>query len=112
MRMPMFHVVRRRDGPQYDHALPLEDQSGWSPHADFMDELVEKGVILLGGPLSDEMRVVLVFEAATADEVRATLERDPWHETHLTTESVDPWTIRLDGRRESATASATRERPT
>ena len=30
---------------------------------------------------------------------RATLGRDPWSESHLRVESIDPWTIRLDGRR-------------
>ena len=26
------------------------------------------------------------------------LARDPWHESHLRIESIDQWTIRLDGR--------------
>jgi hypothetical protein len=33
------------------------------------------------------------------DVVRATLARDPWDQTHLIIDSVDGWTIRLDGRR-------------
>ena len=32
------------------------------------------------------------------EAVRETLARDPWHETHLVVDSVDSWTIRLDGR--------------
>jgi uncharacterized protein YciI len=94
----VFHVVRRRNGPEYDHTLQLEEQSGWPEHADFMDALVDDGVLVLGGPLADEMRVVLVVEAGSEDEVRDTLERDPWQGTHLTTDSIEPWTIRLDGR--------------
>jgi hypothetical protein len=31
--------------------------------------------------------------------VRSTLARDPWHGSHLVVDSVDRWTIRLDGRR-------------
>jgi hypothetical protein len=31
--------------------------------------------------------------------VRATLARDPWSGTHLVVASIEPWTIRLDGRR-------------
>jgi hypothetical protein len=54
---------------------------------------------VLGGPLGDERRVILAIEAASEDDVRSTLARDPWHESHLVVESVDPWTIRLDGRR-------------
>ena len=64
-----------------------------------MDGLLDDGFIVLGGPLADEHRVILVIEPASEDEVRSTLSRDPWHESHLVVESVDPWTIRLDGRR-------------
>jgi hypothetical protein len=30
--------------------------------------------------------------------VRATLARDPWDQAHLVIDSIDGWTIRLDGR--------------
>ena len=95
----MFYVVLRRSGPKYDHALSLEQQSGWSAHADFMESLVESGFVVLGGPLADEHRVVLAVEADTEDAVRETLARDSWDGTHLVIDSVDGWTIRLDGRR-------------
>ena len=95
----MFLVVRLRSGPHWDASLPLEEQSDWPAHASFMDELVDRGFIVLGGPLADERRVVLAVEAESEDAVRATLAPDPWTDTHLRTESVEPWTIRLDGRR-------------
>jgi uncharacterized protein YciI len=95
----MFLVVRLRSGPQWDRSRKLEQQSDWPAHAAFMDELVDAGFIVLGGPLADEHRVILVIEAASEDEVRATLARDPWSETHLVTDSIEPWTIRLDARR-------------
>ncbi len=64
-----------------------------------MDDLVTSGFVVLGGPLADEHRVVLAVEADSEDAVRETLARDPWDETHLIVDSVDGWTIRLDGRR-------------
>ncbi|HEX5250584.1 MAG TPA: YciI family protein [Gaiellales bacterium] len=94
----MFFVLERRRGPDWDPSQPLEGQSGWDEHADYMDGLVDSGFVVLGGPLADEHRVILAIEAASEDEVRSTLARDPWHESHLVVESVDPWTIRLDGR--------------
>jgi uncharacterized protein YciI len=81
----------------------MEEQSGWPAHADFMDALVADGFIVLGGPLADEGRVVLAIEAESEDTVRATLERDPWSETHLVVDVIEPWTIRLDGTRRSST---------
>lgn len=93
-----FHVLLRRSGPQWDPSRRLEDQSGWSEHASFMDGRVDDGFVVLGGPLADEHRVVLVVEAESEDAVRATLDRDPWSGTHLVIDTIDQWTIRLDGR--------------
>jgi uncharacterized protein YciI len=91
-------VVLRRTGPEWDPARPLEEQSGWPEHAAFMDALVDDGTVVLGGPLADEERVALAVEADDEEAVRRTLARDPWHETHLRIDSIDGWTIRLDGR--------------
>ena len=96
--MAMFLVVRLRSGPEWDPERPLEEQSGWREHAAFMDDLVDAGFIVLGGPLADEQRVALAVEASSADAVNATLDRDPWPASHLVTDAVEPWTIRLDGR--------------
>ena len=94
----MFLLVLHRAGPQWQSGLPLEQQSGWDEHAAFMDELVDSGFIVLGGPLGDEFRVVHAIEAESEQAVRATLALDPWLASHLVIDSIDPWTIRLDGR--------------
>jgi hypothetical protein len=94
-----FYVVLRRRGPRWAPGVALEEQEGWDQHAAFMDDLVDAGFVVLGGPLADEERVVLAVEAGSEGDVRDTLARDPWSDTHLVVESVDGWTIRLDGRR-------------
>jgi hypothetical protein len=99
VRVATFLVVLRRSGPEWDPSRPMEEQSDWLVHASFMDGLVDAGFIILGGPLADEHRVVHAVEAESEDEVRATLARDPWSGTHLLVDSIEPWTIRLDGRR-------------
>jgi len=38
------------------------------------------------------------MEAASEAELRAICARDPWRESHLILESVEPWEIRLDSR--------------
>jgi uncharacterized protein YciI len=96
--VPTFHVVLRRSGPDWNPSRPLEEQSDWPAHAAFMDGLVSAGFIVLGGPLADEHRVVHVVEAESEDAVRATLARDPWSETHLRVDAIEPWTLRLDAR--------------
>jgi len=91
----MFLVVVRRSGPEWERSKPLEEQSGWEEHAAFMDGLVDDGVIVLGGPLADEERVAHAIEAESEEAVRALLARDPWNESHLVVDTIDPWTIRL-----------------
>ena len=97
--MALFLVILRRSGPEWDPSRPLEEQTGWDAHAGFMDGLVDDGFIILGGPLPDEVRVAHAVEAESEEEIRATLARDPWSETHLRVDSIERWTIRLDGRR-------------
>jgi uncharacterized protein YciI len=94
----MFHVVLRQSGPEWLPGRPLEEQSGWEEHAAYMDGLVDDGFVVLGGPVSDDGRVVHAVEAESEAAVRATWARDPWSETHLVVESIEPWTIRLDAR--------------
>jgi uncharacterized protein YciI len=97
--MATFLVLVRRTGPEWDRSRPMEEQSDWDAHAEFMDGLVDDGFIVLGGPLADEERVAHVIEAESEEAVRATLARDPWSETHLVIDSIEPWTLRLDSRR-------------
>jgi uncharacterized protein YciI len=96
--MATWFVVERRSGPQWDASKPLEEQVEWDEHAAFMEALVDDGFVVLGGPLADEHRVILIVSADSEEDVRATLARDPWSETLLVVASVDRWTIRLDGR--------------
>lgn len=97
--MATFLVMLRRSGPEWDPSRPMEEQSEWPAHAAYMDELVGSGFIVLGGPLADEHRVVHVVAAESEDDVRSTYARDPWSESHLRLDTIEPWTIRLDARR-------------
>ena len=93
----LVHLLRR--GPEWDPAKPMEEQSGWAEHAAFMDDLTDKGFIILGGPLADEVRVVHAVEAESVNAVRASFAADPWSESHLVIDRIEAWSIRLDGRR-------------
>jgi uncharacterized protein YciI len=95
----MFHVVLSQSGPAWAVGKPLEEQSAWDAHAAFMEALVDEGFVVLGGPIGDGPRVIHAVEADSADAVRARLAQDPWADSHLVVETVEPWTIRLDGTR-------------
>lgn len=100
--MAVFLVTLYRIGPLWNPSMPLEGQVDWSAHATYMDDLVAEGFVVLGGPLDDALRVVLAIESPSPEVIRETLARDPWHGSHLLIDSIEPWTIRLDGRPSSA----------
>jgi uncharacterized protein YciI len=92
-------VVFSEHGPGWDTSRAMEEQELWPEHAEFMDGLVADGFIVLGGPLGDGRRVMLVVEADNEEAIRSRLAPDPWVERDLLRiVRVDSWTIRLDGR--------------
>jgi hypothetical protein len=62
-----------------------------------MNHLVADGHIVLGGPLPDG-RVAHAMEAASEEDFDELWANDPWRDTHLVLESIEPWDIRLDAR--------------
>ena len=43
-----------------------------------MDSLVEEGFVVLGGPLGDGRRALLVIEASDESMIERRLREDPW----------------------------------
>ena len=93
----MYLVTTRNGGPAWQRSRALASQTGWHDHAAFMDGLVEDGFVVLGGTLDDGERAVLVVDSKSEQDVRRVLARDPWSGSHLRIESVEHWTIRLNG---------------
>ena len=77
-----------------------------------MDELVEAGFILLGGPLEGDREVLLVVSAPSADAIRERLAADPWlQDGTLSIVSIERWTILLDGLPQAVTGGAVTTKP-
>ena len=102
----MYLVTLTRSGPEWNPTKPAEQQARWSEHASYMDNLVAQGIVVLGGPLGDEHRVVLAVDADDAATVRAIVALDPWSDSHLQLDAVEDWTIRLDAHRRSGSKGA------
>jgi uncharacterized protein len=94
-----FFAVTMVNGPGYDDDRPRREQDGWDQHAAFMDQLVAAGFVHLGGPVGDGSQTLLAIEAADAAEIEARFSEDPWAATGvLRVDTIQPWTIWLDGR--------------
>ena len=95
--MEHFQIALGR-GPKWDPESGRRSQDGWDEHAAFMDELVRRGVVLLGGPLGDDVDAgpaLVVVSAPDAAAAAEALIDDPWHDSVLVTERVDRWTLWL-----------------
>jgi hypothetical protein len=96
--VPSLFVVENAKGPAYDRSRGRREQVGWDEHAAFMDELLERGVIVMGGPVGDVEQgenTLLVVRADDEAAVRAAFAADPWHETVLHLARIEPWTLWL-----------------
>jgi uncharacterized protein YciI len=91
----LFALIQSR-GPAWNHAIPMEEQPEWAAHAQFMDQLVENGFVVVGGPLEGSSDVLLILRASSAEEVERRLSPDPWRKRGLlVAKQCLPWQIRL-----------------
>jgi uncharacterized protein YciI len=87
-------------GPNRELSKDTRQQPFWDEHAKFIDQLVDDGFILMGGPLVNEGGAVLIFNAEDESEVREKLKNDPWTKQGiLKLESVKRWEIFIDARK-------------
>jgi len=96
----IYYAVTYECGENWDARRAMREQQQWDEHAALMDALVDEGFIVLGGPLEDAERVLLIINAASSEAVTARLADDPWIVSRVRRiASIERWQILLDGRR-------------
>jgi hypothetical protein len=103
--MPVFAVTTAK-GANWDHTCDIREQPFFKQHAAFVDGLVDRGVIIIGGPIDSEKTedvALLAVEAVDEDALRSTFDADPWtvHQV-FRVKDVRRWTLWLDGRSRTA----------
>jgi uncharacterized protein YciI len=80
----------------------VREQRLFAEHARFMDDLVDRGVIVIGGPIAGDSPIdvaLLAIDADSAAQVDELFADDPWIvEDILVLKSVHAWKIWLDSR--------------
>ena len=86
-------------GTGWDPSEESRGQRLWPEHAAFMDDLFDRGLIELAGPLADGTGALVVVRSESVPQVRSWFDADPWtvHDI-LSVREVREWTIFLDGR--------------
>jgi uncharacterized protein YciI len=99
------YAVIRQPGANWDPARTLREQERWDEHARFMNALVDDGLVLLGGPLEDGPKTLLIVEAESEQTIISRLAHDPWTPMGLLRiATIERWDILLGDRPGAATA--------
>lgn len=94
-----YYAVTTVHGPNWDASRSIREQQAWDDHAAFMDRLVDDGFVVLGGPLGNGERALLIVESEGEDQIERRMADDPWRPMGmLEVGTIEPWTIWLDGR--------------
>ena len=95
-RPVIYYAVTREQGENWDASLTRREQENWDEHAAFMDALVEEGFVVLGGPIGDGTKVLLIINTESEQTIEARLVDDPWTPMGLLhTVKIEPWEILL-----------------
>jgi uncharacterized protein YciI len=95
----IYYAVTLEQAEGWDDRFPRRQQKQWDEHAAFMDGLVDEGFVILGGPLGEGKKVLLIVAAENEQEIAARLADDPWTSLKmLRATSVEQWEILLDAR--------------
>ena len=94
-------IVERPTGTAWVAGVDTRAQPLWDEHAAFMDDLFDRDLVVLAGPLVGHGGdAVLVMEAESESDLRGLLEPDPWtREDILRVGEIREWRIFLDARR-------------
>jgi len=101
-----YFAVIREPGSSWDRAEPMHQQAGWREHADFMNALAEDRFVVLGGPLGDDGKVLLIVNSPGETAIRQRLDEDPWSRMDLlVVVTIEPWRILLGNGSQMSNAS-------
>ena len=107
-----LYAVLREAGPAWTDGKGAFEQPTVDDHAAFMGRLADEGFLLFAGPLAGteagRIRVLLIANAASEEDVQRRLADDPWAaESRLVTTSVEPWNLLVGAERLNAVPVAT-----
>lgn len=89
-------LVRWRAGPAWTSGS-VDEQPGWDEHAAYIDDLIERGIFVMGGPLADQKGSQSLLENVTEQEARELVLRDPFVENGVfELEEVRAWNVFVD----------------
>ena len=99
-------AVILQPGRHWDHAKGVREQAFWDEHAQVIDDLFARGVILMAGPFEPAgTGALVILNVNTPEQAHAIYDHDPWkHQGILRVAEAREWIIYLDARETGVTA--------
>ena len=93
-------AVFMQPGPNWDHSKGVREQAHWDEHAQFIDDLFARGLVMMAGPFEPEgTGALVILNVATPEDAHAIYANDPWKSQGiLQVAEAREWTIFLDAR--------------
>jgi uncharacterized protein len=91
-----YSAVTREHGSAWNESLPMSEQTQFTQHSDYISTLLDKGFVVLGGPIGDGKRILLIYNTEDEKVVEKWLADDPWTPIDvLKTIRIELWEILL-----------------
>lgn len=94
--MPTRVVVVWRAGPTWTSG-GVREQPRWDEHADFIDDLIEKGTFVMGGPFVDNSGSMSLLEGVSVEEAKQIIADDPFAKNGVfVLDDIREWDVFVD----------------
>ena len=89
-------VVRFKAGPTWKSGS-VREQPDWDAHAVYVNDLIDRGIFVMGGPFADDSGSQSLWEGVDLDEARRIVHDDPFMENGVfELEEIREWTVFVD----------------
>jgi uncharacterized protein len=89
-------IVRWKAGPTWTSGN-VDEQPGWDEHAVYIDDLIKRGLFVMGGPLADNSGSVSLLEGVDEGEARELIAADPFVANGVfVLDDVRAWNVFVD----------------
>jgi len=89
----VYYILFHSPGPQWDDDVSFREQSGIGVHVGYMAGLLERGLIVMGGPYLDDSGGMMVSRASSLKEAESLAREDPGVQSGLLTVEVKAWYV-------------------
>lgn len=89
----VFYVLFHTPGPGWNDEFSFREQPGIEAHVGYMAGLLERGLLVMGGPFTDNSGGMMVSRASSLEEAESLARKDPAVQSGLLTVEVKAWYV-------------------